>query len=75
MVELALHANTRSFELVVEKSKCVLDHSVEVDALEFAAGGAGEIQQAIDDLRRAKGLLRDLVEERRTFVIALKLLR
>ena len=37
---------------------------VEVDAGELGAAGAGEVEQAVDDLGGAEGLLGDLFEQR-----------
>ncbi len=40
----------------------VAQQFVQIDAGELAAAGAREVEQAVDDLRRAEGLLRDLFE-------------
>ena len=59
-VEVRLDTNLRGLELVIEQSDRVAEQLVEIDAGELRSAGAREVQQAVDDLRRAEGLLRDL---------------
>ena len=51
-------------ELVLEQGEHVEQHLVDVERLELGAARAREVQQAVDDLGRAEGLLLDLLEQR-----------
>ena len=57
--------NARGLELVFQQRQRIVDDLVEIHLGELGAAGAREIQQAVDDLRRAESLLRDLLEQRR----------
>ena len=63
-IEVGLDANLRGLELMFQQSERVAQQFVEIDARELRAAGAREVEQAIDDLRGAEGLLRDLFEHR-----------
>ncbi len=59
---------------MLKQCQCFANDCVQIDLAEFRAAGAREIQQAVDDLRGAEGLLRDLFEQRRQPFIAAHLL-
>ena len=50
-------ANLRGLELVFEQRDGVAKQFVEIEAGELGAAGAGEVEQAVDDLGRTEGLL------------------
>ena len=52
-------------QLMLQQRKRFLDHLVQVHFAERGGGSAREIQQRIDDLAGAEGLLGDLVEDER----------
>ena len=56
------------------KRQRVLDDAIQIDVAEFGARSAREVQQAVDDLRSAEGLARDLLQQRRLLVVAMDLL-
>ena len=51
-------------ELVLEQREHVEQDLVDVERLELGAARAREVQQVVDDLGRAEGLLLDLLQER-----------
>src|SRR6185312_2218199 len=55
--------DVRGSKLVFEQEGCVAHDGVEIDAAELARTHAREVEQAVDNLRGAEGLLRDLVED------------
>ena len=63
-LESGFEADLRGLELVLEQGQCVANDCVHVDVGELGAAGAREVQQAVDDFRRAEGLLGDLFEQR-----------
>src|SRR5947208_1620097 len=54
------------FELMLEQCERVLDDAIQINQLEFACAGAGEVQQAVNDLGSSECLLRDFFENRGT---------
>ena len=69
-VERRLQFDVCSLELVLEQVKRVANDGVDVDLSEGRAAGAGEVEQAVDDLRGAEGLLGDFVEQRADAFVA-----
>ena len=70
-IEITLDAYSSRFELVLEQRERVLNDTVQIKQLEFAAAGAREIEETVDDLGSAECLLRDLFQNRRTLVVTL----
>ena len=62
--EAGFDADLRGLELMLEQGERVADDGVDVGLAVFRAAGAREVEQAVDDLGGAEGLLRDLVEQR-----------
>ena len=62
-IEVGLHLDAGLLQLVLQQRERLLDHAVQVDVAEGGGGGAREVQQRIDDLAGAEGLLGDLVED------------
>ena len=73
-VSSEINLNLRSLELVLEQRQRVADDLVDVHFGEFRSAGAREIQQVVDDLRRAERLPRNLFQQPRFLRIALQLL-
>src|SRR5580700_6197450 len=69
-----MHFDLGHLELVFEQSERVGDYFVDIHIADLAAAGAREIQQVVDDLRRAEGLPCDLLEQAGLLRIALQLL-
>src|SRR5437868_180809 len=70
-IEITLDVYSSRFELVLEQRERVLNDTVQIKQLEFAAAGAREIEETVDDLGSAECLLRDLFQNRRTLVVTL----
>src|SRR5260370_20635213 len=75
LVELGLHLNMSDLELVLEQCQRIRDYLVQTDFGQLRAGGAGEVQEVVDDLRGAERLLCDFLEQPRFLRIRLQLLR
>src|SRR5258708_7221771 len=69
-IEVRLHANLRCLELMLEQRHRITEQLIQVDAGELRPAGAREVEQAVDDLGGAEGLLRDLFQHRREPFIA-----
>src|SRR5205823_5251118 len=70
-IEVRLHANLRCLELMLQESYGVTEKIVQVQAGELRPAGSREVEQSVDDLRGAEGLLRDLFEHRsEAFIVA-----
>ena len=70
-IEVGLDTDLRGLELVIEEGDGVAKKFVEIEAGELGAAGAGEVEQAVDDLGGAEGLLRDFFEHGgEAFVVA-----
>ena len=63
-VEPGFEPDAGGFEGVFEEDGGVMEELVEVDGDELGGGGAGEVEQAVDDLGGAEGLLGDLLKDR-----------
>src|SRR3974390_674047 len=74
-MQLGHHLNARRLELVLQQRERVLDYAVQVHVVEVRARGAGEVQQAVDNLRGAEGLPGDLFQQFRLFGIVVYLFR
>src|ERR1700761_7031107 len=48
---------------MLKQKSCVAYDRVEIDAAELAGAHAREVEQTVDDLRGAEGLLRNLLED------------
>ncbi len=70
-VEVGFDTDLRGLELVLEEGDGVVKELVQVEAGELGSAGAREVEQAVDDLGGAEGLLRDLFEDGgEAFVVA-----
>ncbi len=70
-IEVRLDANLRSLELMLQQRHRVAEQFIQIHARELCAAGAREVEQAVDDLRGAEGLLRNLFEHwREPFIVA-----
>src|SRR5437868_4304624 len=72
--EIVLYLHAPGLELVFEQRKRIDDDLIDVDLRKFGAAGPGEVQQIVDDLGRAESLARDLLEQRRFFLVTRNLL-
>jgi hypothetical protein len=61
--ELFADADLGPFQLVLDQGEHVEQDLVDVERLHLQASRAREIQEAVDDLGGAEGLLLDLLEE------------
>ncbi len=73
-VAVQLHFDARLFQLMLDQRQGFLNHPVQIHFHEFGGRGARKIQQRIDDLAGAEGLLGDLVEQLRFLLVAGNLL-
>ena len=71
--QLAPHPDPRAVELVLDEREHVGQHLVHVDLLELGPARAREVEQPVDDLRRAEALLLDLLEHLLARVVLLEL--
>src|SRR5271170_6708710 len=70
-IEVHFHANLRRLELMLQQRHRIAQQIVQVHARELRAAGTREVQQAIHNLRRTEGLLRNLFKHRsEPFVVA-----
>src|SRR6266851_1124216 len=70
-IQVCFDANLSRLELVLQQRNRIVEKFVEVDAGKLRSAGAGEVEQAVHNLRSAEGLLRDLLEHGcKTFIIA-----
>src|SRR6185437_16413236 len=70
----SVQRDLRSLELVFDERKRIANNGVQVRLAKLAGPGAREVEQTVDDLRRAEGLLRDFFKQRREPVVAAHLL-
>ncbi len=70
-VEVGLDTDLRGLELMLEEGDGVVEKLVQIEAGELGSAGAREVEQAVDDLGGAEGLLSDLFEDgSEAFVVA-----
>ena len=61
--QIADHLDARSAKRMRHQGERLFDDLVEIHFLEFGAAGAREIEEIIDDLAGAEGLLDDFVDQ------------
>ena len=64
-VEIGADDDAGFLQLMIEQRERLLNRLVEIDGAERRGGSAREVEQRIDDLARAEGLLGDLIEDLR----------
>src|ERR1700689_2429843 len=71
--ETGFDGDLRGLELMLEQGESVADDGVDVGLAILSAAGAREIEEAVDDLGGAEGLLSNLVEQGPELLIAFDL--
>src|SRR5271169_4448724 len=61
-MQLRHNFDAGGFELVLQQRQRVLNNAIQVDVVELGTRSPREVQQAVDDLRSAERLSRDLVQ-------------